>query len=203
MNMALSQPQPPAQSIYQSRIEPEEPMVIPETPSRQIENTLFQDNLSDLKIVCEDREFPVHKCILSVRSDVFKAMFSSFNEDKLKIEDTNAKTMETFLRFLYTDSFNCCKNIDCNLLILADKYNVKELVQKCVQVLEKNMNCDNVLEIAFSAYLINNQKLIDKASEFIYLVPYIKQGEVWEELKSKNPDVASKVMSLLRFGNLK
>ena len=122
MNMALSQPQPPAQSIYQSRIEPAAPMVLPETPSRQVENTLFQDNLSDLKIVCEDREFPVHKCILSVRSDVFKAMFSSFNEDKLKIEDTNAKTMETFLRFLYTDSFNCCKNIDCKLLILAAKY---------------------------------------------------------------------------------
>ena len=139
----------------------------PLTLQQKFENNLFQDHLSDLKIVCEDKEFPVHKFILSVRSDVFKTMFSTFNEDKLKIEDTNPKTMETFLRFLYTDSFKCCTDLDCNLLMLADKYNVKELVQNCVQALENHMTCENVLEIAYSAYLINDQKLIAKASEFI------------------------------------
>ena len=174
---------------------------------QKVENYLLEEKFSDLKITCEEKEFPVHKLILSVRSDVFKTMFSSegkfeIGDDKLKLEDTNEDTLHSFLRYLYTDEIK--DQVDCKLLILADKYNVKELVQNCVQALENHMTCENVLEIAYSAYLINDQKLIAKASEFILNNRGgIKQGEFWEELKMKNLDVTSKVMSLLLFGNLK
>ena len=173
---------------------------------QKVENYLLEEKFSDLKITCEENEFPVHKLILSVRSDVFKTMFSSEGkfegaDDKLKLEDTNADTLKSFLRYLYTDEIE--DQVDCKLLILADKYNVKDLVEKCVQVAENNMNVENVMEIAYSAYLINNQDLIDKASKFISN----NRGKIsisgLEDLEKENPTVASKVMKLLLFGNLK
>ena len=102
---------------------------------------------------------------------------------------------------MYTDEIE--DQVDCKLLILADKYNVKDLVEKCVQVAENNMNVENVMEIAYSAYLINNQDLIDKASKFISN----NRGKIsiigLEDLEKENPNVAFKVMKLLLFGNLK
>ena len=86
----------------------------------------LNDELSDLKIVCDGQEFPCHKLILSARSDVFKAMFTSDlkfikNEESiLEIPDISAETMKTFLQFIYKDDVEV-EDIDQNLLIAADK----------------------------------------------------------------------------------
>ena len=110
--------------------------------------------------------------------------------------------MESFLRYLYTEKIN--EEVDCNLMILADKYNVKALVEKCAQVAETKMDVENVLEIGYSAYLINHQKLLDKASEFISNNRgSIRMGEFWDHLKNKNPGAALKVTTLLLVGNSK
>ena len=89
-------------------------------------------------------------------------------------------------------------------MILADKYNVKALVEKCAQVAETKMDVENVLEIAYTAYLINHQKLLEKASKFIINNrDGIKMGEFWDHLKNKNPEAALKVTTLLLIGKLK
>ena len=82
----------------------------------------LNEDMSDLKILCDKKEFPVHTFILSVRSIVFKAMFASqFKEATsrtLKIENTDAETMEKFLRFLYTDQLKQ-EELDCPLLLMS------------------------------------------------------------------------------------
>ena len=96
------------------------------TLEEAMKSLCLNDDLSDMKIVCDGTEFPCHKLILSARSDVFKAMFKSDlkfikNEEyTLEILDISAETMKTFLQFIYKDDVEV-EDIDQNLLIAADK----------------------------------------------------------------------------------
>ena len=166
---------------------------------------LNDDELSDMKIVCDGKEFPTHKLILSARSDVFKAMFTSnlkINEETesfLQIPDVSAETMETFLKFIYKDVVNV-EDIDQNLLIAADKYNIKRLVNICIKHFENTIDTKNVMEITFVAYLINNDTLLEKASKFmIENHGKIKKPEQWDQIKKTHPHIATKVMDLIIF----
>ena len=80
----------------------------------------LNEDMSDLKILCDEKEFPAHRFILSVRSPVFKTMFHGFanftetTSKTIPIEDTDAETMEKFLRFLYTGQLKR-EELDCRL----------------------------------------------------------------------------------------
>ena len=47
------------------------------TLEETMKSLCLNENLSDMKIVCDGQEFPCHKFILSARSDVFRTMFAS------------------------------------------------------------------------------------------------------------------------------
>ena len=164
----------------------------------------LNEELSDFKIICDGQEFPCHKLILSSRSDVFKAMFHSdlkIDEDEstLTIPDIPADTMKVFLKFIYTDEVKT-ENIDLDLLIAADKYNIKKLVNICWKHLEGTIGTDNVMEIAFVSELLNNDQLFQKASQVIREnAGKVKKPEQWDQIKKSHPHIASKIMDLIIF----
>jgi len=117
----------------------------------------------------------------------------------LTIEDVSADTMETFLEFLYTDDLKV-NEINTNLLLLADKYDFKRLVNICVNHFGNIIDTKNAMEIAFTAYLVNNEELLKKASRFIINhAGAIKKPEQWDRIKKGYPDIATKVMDLIIF----
>ena len=162
--------------------------------------------MSDAKIICQGKEFPCHKLILSLRSSVFKRMFLSNlrlseaeDDSTLKIDDVSAETMEVFLKFLYTDELNP-ENVNSDLLICADKYDVKRLVNVCVKHFESIIDTNNVMEIAFTAYLIEHEQLLKKASKFIINnAGEIKKPDKWDQITNTHPQITKKVMDLVVF----
>ena len=164
----------------------------------------LNEDMSDLKILCDDKEFPVHKFILSMSSSVFKTMFASnFMETTSKtlpIEDTDAETMEKFLRFLYTDQLKR-EELDCRLLILADRYQVDSLTHQCIEMLQSKIDNENVLEVYYTAYLINKEKLMKKAREYAreHNGAGVKESPFWKGLEENNPQLALKVMKRVFF----
>ena len=170
-----------------------------------MQNLFLSDDMSDVKIICDGQEFPAHKFILSARSDVFKAMFSSElqrNRESMEVDGISADTMKKFLKFIYRDEVKA-KDIDSNLLIAADRYNVKRLVDICINHMESTIDAKNVMQIVFTAHLINNDQLLRKASHFIFTNPgKVKKSERWEQMK-KNPlyiqQIATKVMESIVF----
>ena len=163
----------------------------------------LNEDMSDLKILCDKKEFPVHTFILSVRSIVFKAMFASqFKEATsrtLKIENTDAKTMEKFLRFLYTDQLKQ-EELDCPLLLMADQYQVDSLTNQCIQKLRSKMDSENVLETFYTAYLISNEELMKVAGKYIRSQNGVEKPPFWKELKDNNHELAFKVLERITFG---
>ena len=168
----------------------------------------MSEELSDIKILCDGTEFPCHKFVLSARSDVFKAMFLSNLEEEngnapLTIEDISSDTMKTLLKFLYCDELEV-QDINCPLLMAADKYNIKRLVNICSSHLSKTITTENVMDITVAAYLLDNERLMKEASEFIFNHRgTIQKSEQWDDIKLKHPGIVAKVMDSIVFDTSK
>ena len=196
----------PTSVILSIEIHPLEPKPVDHEPSlaQLIQNLYLNEEQSDIKIVCDDEEFPCHKFILSSRSDVFQVMFSTKESREeldgiLKIDDISAQTMRTFLKFMYKDALDK-EDIDPNLLIAAEKYNVKRLKNICTRQLLQSISTTNVMEIVVAAYLINDDFLLQKGSEFIFNNRgTIKKCAEWDDVKTRHPGIATKVMDLIVF----
>ena len=168
-----------------------------------IEKLFLDEQTSDIKIICDGEEFPSHQFMLSLRSDVFRAMFSIDSKEKqekiIQINDIPAPTMKSFLKFVYTDSLEG-EEINCDLLKAADKYNFRRLVDICQKHLLKIMSTENVMEILVTSYLLNYEALLKEVSKFIFNNRgSVWKGEQWDDIKKKHPGMATKVMDLMIF----
>ncbi|KAH7696955.1 BTB/POZ domain-containing protein [Aphelenchoides avenae] len=106
-----------------------------------------------------------HKLILSLASDVFKAMFygnqpNLANNDAVFVPDTTPGTFRTFLKFIYTGKLEVNYEDAFDLLYLADKYRVMDLLGAITSYLEHNTNGANVLlALSYRAWL--DEKLLN------------------------------------------
>ena len=93
--------------------------------------------LNDVEFLVGEKSFWAHRFIVSARSPVFAAMFSSdmieATKGKVEIVDTKADVFETFLKFLYTGHLETYDGLE-QLLALAIKYEVETLKNVCCQL---------------------------------------------------------------------
>ncbi|XP_055348883.1 uncharacterized protein LOC129595798 [Paramacrobiotus metropolitanus] len=102
-----------------------------------MKNLLDSRILSDCKLVCQGREFPVHRAILANQSPVFAAMFQNNMEEKstgiCRIDDMSSEVVTALIRFVYTRAE---LDRDTNLMELwmaADKYDMANLRVECLR----------------------------------------------------------------------
>lgn len=101
------------------------------SPSRQL---LDDDSFSDVTLCLSGQKWAAHRAILSLRSAVFRAMFSSdlYDQNSNCVELTEDTEVDDaawldFLTFLYTGSAPKLDVHCLSLLKLADKYEVRSL----------------------------------------------------------------------------
>ena len=92
--------------------------------------------LSDVEFLVDGKSFGAHRFIVSARSPVFAAIFSSDmtegNTGTVTINETDPGVFETFLKFLYTGMLESFSSTgDDRLRDLADKYQVETLFRLC------------------------------------------------------------------------
>jgi len=133
----------------------------------------FNDfSTSDFKVVCQDTVFHVHQWVLQEKSEYFAAIlrndFLENQNKELKIEDFEPKIIEMLLRYLYngticlSEKFKTSNEELRKLMIIADKYDFRELFKTCDSYLAQ-----------WYAYMLNlccfkpNQRNKDKAERFL------------------------------------
>ena len=136
------------------------------------------NEFSDFDIVCvEDQEngekiektFRCHKVVLFLVTNYYKKMFSgNFTESKGKVivKDVSIKTMQTFLQFLYCGEVKK-SDIDIDLLLAADKYEVSHLHAICELELGKNITIETSSEIAVVANMCGSKPFKEHVYAFI------------------------------------
>lgn len=136
---------------------------------------------ADFKIRTDDKEFPVHKCILAVNSPVFEAMFKHEMMEKLHNEmimnDVSADAVEEFLKFVYLRKApeNSLNAMD--LFTIATKYQVNELLEVSEQLILKGLEVDNAFEVFAMGCRVSNMSLKTKAFDF--MSTNIFDGDEW------------------------
>ena len=104
-------------------------------------------------------EYRVHKCVLAVQSDFFKARFSDRWEEKdgaytvdMNDSDLSPELLEALISGAYTGKVKCFE-MALKLLPVVDKYQFKKLKMICESTISSRLTRDNVLEI----YLLAKQ----------------------------------------------
>ena len=101
---------------------------------------------SDVVLVVESKEFHVHRCILSLQSPYFSAMFNGnfkdLSQEKIELKDDKHEAMLPFLQLLYPanmlDEDDGKPKVDINnenvasIAKLADKYEAKNVIKQCL-----------------------------------------------------------------------
>ncbi|XP_028396060.1 BTB/POZ domain-containing protein 6-B-like [Dendronephthya gigantea] len=138
-------------------------------------NEYMFDNelMSDVSFVCGEsghRVFHAHKYVLATSSAVFFSMFYGHvaeKESPIRINDTEEKSFEEFLRFLYVEDCEVTAGNAIGIMYLAKKYFISSLAKKCSKVLEENIEPDNVFAVLEQAVKFEQNELEAKCWNII------------------------------------
>ena len=103
--------------------------------------------LTDVKLVCEGKEFLCHSIVLAAMSKVFQTMLSEKCENSsnkaILIEDFKKEELEIAIKFMYTHEQDKIEGDARRLLIFADKYDIEILRVACLTMCESQFSCEN------------------------------------------------------------
>jgi len=90
--------------------------------------------MTNVQFLVGEKSFGAHRSLLSARSPVFSAMFSSGMKEaetgQVCIKDVDPDTFKQFLKFLYTGMFQP-SSMDSDLVFeVADRYQVETLMER-------------------------------------------------------------------------
>jgi speckle-type POZ protein len=177
-------------------------------PEKKTSSTMVQDvqklfcnsDFSDVTVVCgaEEEKFECHKAILAVRSKVFCAMFNTGESSEnqtgvVTVDDINAKTMKSLLKYIYQDQVKV-EDVDADLLLAADKYDLQGLFSQCKGKIVYNLSNDNIFDILMASRMLYLNDINELAMKWIRRhANDIQGGDQWNKLKRENPDLAKEV----------
>ena len=133
-----------------------------------------QKILTDIDIFCEDKVYSCHKNVLSVHSEVFKAMFkhdlTENIEGTLKINDFPPNVVENLIKYMYTGKIKKDFVDFQSLFYVSEKYLIYPLSKYCLKELAKNItngNCINLLLMFNKFNFIGDENIKQKLFNFI------------------------------------
>uniref|UniRef100_A0A8D8FU08 BTB/POZ domain-containing protein 17 n=1 Tax=Culex pipiens TaxID=7175 RepID=A0A8D8FU08_CULPI len=148
----------------------------------KIANLYAEQLMSDVCLVVGDNRYPAHRVILCASSDVFQVMLMNpeWNECResvieLKEDPMCSMVFPQFLKYLYVGQIKVSIQTVMPMLELADKYNIKDLVELCVDYMTKH-----VAKAATQGYLVSwFQYTISLGSSHVNLAAIMKNFIKW------------------------
>ncbi|GLU00949.1 hypothetical protein SLE2022_182820 [Rubroshorea leprosula] len=135
---------------------------------------------------------PAHKAVLVSRSPVFKAMLENEMEESrsgtIKISDVSYEVLLAFINYLYTAEATLDEQMAYDLVVFAEKYQVKHLKAYCEKFLVSKLNWDNsVMSYAFAHQ--QNAKLVGDAALSLITdnMDKLTKREEYVELVERDP----------------
>eukprot|EP00252_Welwitschia_mirabilis_P002311 TRINITY_DN12227_c0_g3_i1.p1 TRINITY_DN12227_c0_g3~~TRINITY_DN12227_c0_g3_i1.p1 ORF type:complete len:258 (+),score=41.21 TRINITY_DN12227_c0_g3_i1:248-1021(+) len=153
----------------------------------------MQDTYTDVILQLPDgSKINVHRAVLISKSPVFKAMLENEMEESrtrtIKISDFSYDVLRSFVHYLYTAEFFPDEQRVYDLLVLAEKYQVKHLKTVCENHITSRLNKENAL-LCFAFAHQHNAKQLRDASLYIIIenMHSFTTRDEYEELVDKDP----------------
>ena len=165
------------------------------------EKSFLDPQFSDFVLLCQGEEVQVHKFVLSSRSPVFAAMFQSQMSENVKgemtIDDVEKDVLKELLRYMYSAKVDASFAKFQELLIVADKYQVEELIKYCGLKLAESLNKDNAFQIGSFAELHNAEALMKTCVRYILNNQHDNLHKNWKDLVKGSPKMIEMIQYLL------
>ncbi|KAI1706718.1 BTB/POZ domain-containing protein [Ditylenchus destructor] len=159
---------------------------------------------ADCTLKAGAQNFPAHKCILGQWSEVFRKMFSLPLEEAesgvVEIDDYKPDEISAMLEYMYTGLVKneVMEKLAPEILALSDKYAVIPLKEMCEVFLASKLTATNVLPVVVFADRFSAAKLKKACVNRLAIDGRAAlQSKEWEDLKSKNKDLADELLELL------
>ena len=186
----------PTESFYEQK-QPLEDNVLAGNKS-----LLIDTSFADVTIRCANAEFKAHKAILASQSPVFKKMLVSDMKEKktsvIEIPDVDHAVISDMLEYFHTGS---APNLDTyvkELLNIADKYELPQLLAKCEEKLKSELKVDNAIEVLILADMHNAVHLKETCLNYIrHNSAAVQRSSQWKELKKNCDSHASLLVEIM------
>ncbi|XP_057978120.1 BTB/POZ domain-containing protein At4g08455-like [Malania oleifera] len=164
-----------------------------------LDHSRSSPSFPDVILVASDHDspqhsppIPAHKSVLVSRSPVFKAMLENEMEESLsgriKISDVSYDVLRMFVNYLYTAEACLDEQMARDLIVLAEKYQVKHLKACCENFMVSKLNWDNSVMSFVFAHQHNAKHLLDAALSLIMEnMEKLTKREVYTELVERDP----------------
>ncbi|KAJ5067116.1 leucine-zipper-like transcriptional regulator 1 [Anaeramoeba ignava] len=180
---------------------------------------LYQQNeTKDFTILCQEHEIKAHKTILIARSELFRGMLFSSNDQSNQVQDMSGSepfALEQFIHFLYTDEIKDDLQLDVYFSLFGisdyfglsnnlleskiEKILLKKIDKQNIQALLNHSVKENLLELKESCFFFifnNNLKNNSVIKNFFSNEPliqkeftnYVKEYKLWFNQKKKKKE---------------
>ena len=154
-------------------------------------------------IKCNGQSFGFNKTLLSLTSEVFYKMINSLNTkeaqtNSVEINDFSPKTIQSFQKIIHGKEISRRKEFTTELMLLAQKYFIKPLIEKCTKYLKKSLTQENVFDVIKIAHLIDEENLLKNAAKFLLKnLEQMKGSEEWTNFEKTDPDCMVRIYRLM------
>jgi len=143
--------------------------------AKQAKKMVNNKEFSDLKFLIGPgrKAIHAHRCILSARCAVFKAMFAdkaSGAHDKdvpLVLSDMSPEIFLSMLEFIYTNTVTLSSKTAIDVLATSLEYGLDDLRDLCVDYMDANLTVTNACDVMQAAVTYNQNDLKEKTIQFI------------------------------------
>jgi speckle-type POZ protein len=158
---------------------------------------LFTSKLNaDVIFRVQNTNIAAHKTILTAWSPVFAAMFQHQMKEKesgeVKIPDVTPAVFNKLLQFIYTGHCQVEELLAEELLIAADKYDIKDLKQLCeLELRNRTLYVDTAVDLLILSDLHNAKILKESVVNFIKQnAAQLRKRPEWADLKKNYEHLA-------------
>ncbi|XP_050542510.1 BTB/POZ domain-containing protein 17-like [Daktulosphaira vitifoliae] len=123
---------------------------------KKIQNVYTNKLLNDITLLVGGVPYPAHRFMLCISSDVFETMlmntkWSDSYQEVVELQEIQQciEVFPIFLKYFYTGVITLEQSNIMPMLVLADKYNVKDLTLLCVEYM-----CDHIADAADQGQLV-------------------------------------------------
>lgn len=158
---------------------------------------------SDVTLLVDDKEFEAHKSILTIRSEVFAAMFDhemmeENKSNRVVIKDFDHRVIQEMLTFIYSNKSPNLDDMAAELLAAADKYALKRLKIMCETVLHRDLNVDSAIETLILADRYDAVRLKAQSLNVIRAnIATVVKTDEWRQMISNYPDLVTEIVSYI------
>ncbi|XP_055941844.1 speckle-type POZ protein B-like [Argiope bruennichi] len=162
--------------------------------------SMYKDGIfSDMELRTSTQSFPVHKNILSVRSPVFRRMFSNdmkeVNIGCVDITDLEDDTVRRMIQYIYTDSLEDLQLENAiKLYVAADKYEILSLRSRCSSFLRDNLCLNKACDILVVADLYHDEDLKTAVQDYMLKYDEVFCSQEWNLIMDTNLKLAAETM---------